>query len=115
MMPMRQFSELFRPIIETTYDTMCDVLNNPVLWSDHMIQKTLERAGGKPFNVEDVRLLVKDYLAVLCDFIRKEGRFSFTEGGFGESRGMGYEGKTAGFGSSTGFSEGRHGGGLSRF
>ncbi|MBI2877955.1 MAG: hypothetical protein HYY20_13850 [Candidatus Tectomicrobia bacterium] len=71
---MAQLSEYFKPIIESTYDAMCDVLNNPALWSDHMIHKTLERAGGKPFNVEDVRLLVKDYLAVLCELIRKEGR-----------------------------------------
>ena len=38
-----------------------------------MIQKTLERAGGKPYNFEDVRLIVKDYLSVLCDSVCKGG------------------------------------------
>lgn len=74
---MPQISEYFKPFVEGTYDAWCDMLNNPALWSDYMIQKTLERTGGGPFNMDDVRFLVKDYLVVLGEFFRKEGRAGF--------------------------------------
>jgi hypothetical protein len=37
-----------------------------------MVNRTLQRVGAKPFDIEDARLLIKDYLAVLVDVIRKE-------------------------------------------
>lgn len=70
---MPLISEHLRPIYESTQNTLCDFLGSPALWSDQMIHKTLERTAGKPFNVEDVRMIVKDYLAVLCEFVRKGG------------------------------------------
>jgi hypothetical protein len=69
------FSDYFKPIIESYQGSLCDFLNTPELWSDHMIQRTLERSAGKPFNVEDVRSIIKDYLTVLSDFVRKGGTF----------------------------------------
>ena len=64
--------EYFKPVFEHTKETFIGLLNNPYLWSDPMITKTLERAKGKPFDIEDARLLVKDYLAVLAEKIRKD-------------------------------------------
>ncbi|MFN8006300.1 MAG: hypothetical protein U0V70_04600 [Terriglobia bacterium] len=64
--------EYFKPVFEHTKESLIDLLNNPYLWSDPMITKTLERVGGKPFDIEDARLLIKDYLAVLAERIRKE-------------------------------------------
>jgi hypothetical protein len=64
--------EYFKPVFEHAKESFIDLLNDPVLWSDPMVTKTLQRVGGKPFDIEDVRLLIKDYLAVLADTIRKE-------------------------------------------
>jgi hypothetical protein len=72
---MTKYSDYLRPLFESYQGSMCDFFGNPALWSDHMIQKTLERSGGKPFNVEDVRSIIKDYLAVLSDSVRKGGTF----------------------------------------
>ena len=60
------------PLYAHTKESIIDLLNNPVLWSDPMIQKTLQRVGAKPFDIEDVRLLIKDYLTVLAETVRKE-------------------------------------------
>ena len=64
--------EYFKPVFEHTKESVIDLLNNPYLWSDPMITKTLERVGGKPFDIEDARMLIKDYLTVLAEKIRKE-------------------------------------------
>ncbi len=72
---MFQGSEYLKPLIDSYQDGICDFFGTPALWSDHMIQRTLERSGGKPFNVEDVRSIIKDYLAVLADSVRKGGTF----------------------------------------
>ncbi len=69
---MVSFPEYLKPVYNHTKESFIDVLNNPVLWSDPMIQKTLQRVGAKPFDIEDVRLIIKDYLAVLVDTFRKE-------------------------------------------
>ena len=69
---MVTFPEYFKPVYVHTKESFIDLLNNPVLWSDPMINKTLQRVGAKPFDIEDARLLIKDYLAVLVDTIRKE-------------------------------------------
>jgi hypothetical protein len=69
---MITFPEYFKPVHEHTKESFIDLLNNPVLWSDAMVNRTLQRVGAKPFDIEDARLLIKDYLAVLVDVIRKE-------------------------------------------
>lgn len=48
-----------------------DMLQHPSLWTDDIIHETLGRRGGQPFNVEDVRHLIKDYLTVVTDKIRR--------------------------------------------
>lgn len=58
-------------IIESHKNAVCDMLSEPGLWSDTMIKRTLQRGGAQPFNIEDVRSIVKDYLTVLSDSLRK--------------------------------------------
>jgi hypothetical protein len=61
----------FYPVWHGVQNGFCDFLNNPILWSDEMIRSTLERSGTKTYNPEDCRMIVKDYLWVLQDFIRR--------------------------------------------
>ena len=59
------------PVFSNTRDAFCDILHNPSLWSEKIIKETLTRAGSQPFNIEDVQSLVKDYLTVLSENIRR--------------------------------------------
>ena len=70
---MKQQWEYLNPLWYATQQGICDFLSTPYLWSEAMIHKTMERTGGKPFNVEDVRAIIKDYLAVLTDYVRRGG------------------------------------------
>jgi hypothetical protein len=58
-------------MVQSTRDAFCDTLHNPSLWSDKLIKETLNRMGGSPFNIEDVQAIVKDYLTVLSETIRR--------------------------------------------
>ena len=59
------------PVFTNTRDAFCDILHNPSLWSDKIIKETLTRTGGQPFNIQDVQVLIKDYLTVLAENIRR--------------------------------------------
>ena len=52
-------------------DAFCNVLHNPALRSDKIIKKTLERMGGQTFDINDVRVIVTEYLNCLSDAIDK--------------------------------------------
>ncbi len=58
-------------VFNSTRDSFCDILHNPALWSDKIIKETLTRTGTQPYNIEDVQTLVKDYLTVLSENIRR--------------------------------------------
>jgi hypothetical protein len=58
-------------MVNNTRDAFCDILHDPSLWSDRIIKETLARSGGQPFNIQDVQTLVKDYLTVLAENIRR--------------------------------------------
>jgi hypothetical protein len=66
-----QVPDYMSNVVNTSRDAFCDMLHNPALWSEGMIKKTLERAGGHPFNIQDAQLIIKDYLTVLSETIRK--------------------------------------------
>ena len=53
-----------------TRNAICDTLNNPDLWSEKIIKRTLERTNSQAFNIEDAQLVIKDYVAVLSEAIR---------------------------------------------
>ncbi len=48
-----------------------ELLQRPTLWADEILHETLGRRGGQPFDVQDVRHLIKDYLTVVSDRIRR--------------------------------------------
>jgi hypothetical protein len=58
-------------MVNNTRDAFCDILHNPSLWSEKIIKETLTRTGSQPFNIQDVQTLVKDYLTVLSEHIRR--------------------------------------------
>ncbi|MFB3926061.1 MAG: hypothetical protein ACE14T_08400 [Syntrophales bacterium] len=67
-----QVSESFEQIIvDATRDAFLTLLNNPACWSDQMVQKTMHRLGSTAYNIQDVQMIIKDYLSVLSEAIRK--------------------------------------------
>ncbi len=58
-------------IVINTRDAFCDTLHNPTLWSETLVKRTLERTGSQAFNINDVQMIVKDYLSVLSEAVRK--------------------------------------------
>ncbi len=58
-------------VVTNTRDSFCDILHNPGLWSEKIIKETLSRTGTQPYNIEDVQFLIKDYLTVLSENIRR--------------------------------------------
>gem|GEM_PF-2492180 len=64
-------SDWMYPFYYSTQNGLCEFFNNPVLWSESFIHKTMERSGSKPFNYEDVQTIVKDYLSVVSEYVRR--------------------------------------------
>jgi hypothetical protein len=72
---VNQTSELFSTVASAANDAVCTMLNNPALWSEAMVTKTLQRLGGSAYNIQDVQIIIKDYLSVLSEAIRKGEAF----------------------------------------
>lgn len=70
-----QIPEYFGRVVEGSRDAFCDLLNNPSLWSEEMATKTLRRLGGTAYSIHDVQGVIKDYLSVLSESIRKGETF----------------------------------------
>lgn len=66
-----QIPEYLKSVVENSRDSFCEMLHNPSLWSEPMVRKTLERTRTQTFNIQDVQEIVKDYLTVLSETIRK--------------------------------------------
>lgn len=58
-------------MVNHTRNAFCDTLNNPQLWSESLARRTLERLGSQAFNIKDVQLIIKDYVSVLSETIRR--------------------------------------------
>jgi hypothetical protein len=67
--------EYFDNIVSATKDSFCTMLNDPALWSEQMVQRTLQRLGSSAYNIQDVQMIIKDYLSVLSEAIRKGESF----------------------------------------
>ncbi len=65
----------FEEIVQASRDAFCTMLNNPGLWSEQMVTKTLQRLGSSAYNIQDVQMIIKDYLSVLSEGIRKGETF----------------------------------------
>ena len=70
-----QTQGVFNQVADASRDVMLTVLNNPAHWSEAMITKTLQRLGGAAYNIQDVQSIIKDYLSVLAETIRKGETF----------------------------------------
>ncbi len=51
------------------------MLNNPALWSDTMVKETCQRLGISSCNVQEVQSVIKNYLNVLSDALRRGEQF----------------------------------------
>ena len=63
--------EYLADMVTGSRDAFCNVLHNPALRSDTIIKKTLERMGGQTFDINDVRVIVTEYLNCLAETIDK--------------------------------------------
>ena len=70
-----QTQGVFNQVADASRDVVLTMLNNPALWSEAMITKTLQRLGGAAYNIQDVQSIIKDYLSVLAETIRKGETF----------------------------------------
>ncbi|MCX5829222.1 MAG: hypothetical protein NTV58_14645 [Deltaproteobacteria bacterium] len=70
-----QAQGVFNQVADASRDVVLTMLNNPALWSEAMITKTLQRLGGAAYNIQDVQSIIKDYLSVLAESIRKGDAF----------------------------------------
>jgi hypothetical protein len=63
--------DYLQTMITNTRDAFCDTLHNPQLWSETLAKRTLERIGSNAFNINDVQMIIKDYVSVLSEAVRK--------------------------------------------
>ena len=70
-----QAQGVFNQVADASRDVVLTMLNNPALWSEAMITKTLQRLGGAAYNIQDVQSIINDYLSVLGETIRKGETF----------------------------------------
>ena len=69
--------EYLKTVVNFHKDSYCDLLGRPGLWSETMATRTLERLGGQAHNIEDVQIIIREYLSVLTDAIKKEENFNW--------------------------------------
>ncbi len=50
---------------------MATELDNPALWSNEMVEGAVKRAGSPVCDIEDVRRIVKNYLAMLSNTLKQ--------------------------------------------
>ncbi len=62
-------------MVNNSREAFCDTLHNPSLWSETIAKRTLERLGSQAFNIQDVQTVIKDYVSVLSEAIRKGETF----------------------------------------
>jgi hypothetical protein len=63
--------DYMRPFFKGTWQGMFTLWNNPVMWSDQIVHKTLREVGGKPYTAKDVRYIIKAYCKIMKQFVKK--------------------------------------------
>ena len=58
-------------MVQNSREAFCYTVHNPTMWSETLAKRTLERIGSQAFNVNDVQTIIKDYVSVLSEAIRK--------------------------------------------
>ena len=73
----KQFApkDYMRPFFQGTWQGIWTYWNNPALWSDQMIHKTLKEIGGKPYTARDVRSIIKAYCKIMKQYVKKTEKF----------------------------------------
>ncbi|MFH1146854.1 MAG: hypothetical protein V1736_04020 [Pseudomonadota bacterium] len=66
--------DFLKSVVKHSSEGFCEMTNDPSLWSESIIEKTMKRAGSQAFDIEDAQLLIKNYLSVLCDTIKQKSR-----------------------------------------
>ena len=67
--------EYLKAVVSFHKDAYCELLSKPGLWSETMATRTLERLGSQAHTIEDVQIVIREYLTVLTDAIMKEEHF----------------------------------------
>ena len=68
--------DYLKAVVQFHKDAWCDLLSRPSLWSETMAVRTLERLGSQVHTIEDVQVVIREYLTVLADAIRTEEPFT---------------------------------------
>lgn len=63
--------QFLQPIAEGFENVVCSALNNPKVWDDTRLQKTLRRTDTKSFDINEARSLIKDHMAVISEEYRQ--------------------------------------------
>jgi hypothetical protein len=66
-----QYPDYMDTLVTSSRNAFCDALHNPSLWSEKIVQQTLARRGGAPFDIEDAQSIIQDYLTVLSEDVRR--------------------------------------------
>lgn len=67
--------DFVRPFFKSTWQGWYTYWNNPAMWSDQVIHKTLKECGGKPFTARDVRYVIKAYCKVMKQYWKKNEKY----------------------------------------
>ena len=67
--------QYLKSVVNFQKDAWCDLLGRPGLWSETMATRTLERLRGQPHDIGDVQIVIREYLKVLADAIKREEDF----------------------------------------
>lgn len=60
-----------RPFFKGTWQGFFSFWNNPAMWSDQIVHKTLREVGGKPYTARDVRYIIKTYCKIMKQYVKK--------------------------------------------
>ena len=66
-----QIPDYFSGVVSNTRNAICDMLSDPTLWSETLVKETLTRSGSQALDIEDVQHIIKTYLTVLSDNMKK--------------------------------------------
>jgi hypothetical protein len=71
---MASYSEYFGTMARSSANAFSRMLNDPALWSETMIRRTMGQSSGSVYNILEVQLIIRDYLGVLSEAMRKGER-----------------------------------------
>ena len=67
--------DYLRPFYKGAWQGMFTYWTNPVMWSDHVVHRTLREVGGKPYTARDVRSIIRAYCKIMKQYVKKTQKF----------------------------------------